>query len=82
MTDKRLAGTPLGSGWNPLDMRDDTDDLHFVPAPCQLACPIGTDAPSYIAYVWEGKLEEALEARRRGSRVKVTKPARAERADR
>lgn len=48
MTDSKLAGTPLGSGWSPLDMRDDTDDLHFVPAPCQIACPIGTDAPSYI----------------------------------
>ncbi len=33
-----------------------------MPAPCQVACPIGTDAPSYIAYIWEGKLEEAFEA--------------------
>ena len=31
-------------------------------APCQVACPIGTDAPSYIAYIWEGKIEEAFEA--------------------
>jgi NADPH-dependent glutamate synthase beta subunit-like oxidoreductase len=54
MTDKTLAGTPLGSGWTPLDMRDDTDDLHFEPAPCQIACPIGTDAPSYIGLIWEG----------------------------
>jgi NADPH-dependent glutamate synthase beta subunit-like oxidoreductase len=44
------------------DLQDDTRDIHFVPAPCQVACPIGTDAPSYIAYVWEGKNEEALEA--------------------
>ncbi len=22
--------------------QDDTPDLHFVPAPCQVACPIGT----------------------------------------
>ena len=44
------------------DLKDDTRDIHFVPAPCQVACPIGTDAPSYIAYVWEGKNEEALEA--------------------
>jgi NADPH-dependent glutamate synthase beta subunit-like oxidoreductase len=42
--------------------RDDVADLHFVPAPCQVACPVGTDAPSYIAYVWEGKIEEAFEA--------------------
>lgn len=27
-----------------------------------MACPIGTDAPSYIAYIWEGKTEEAFEA--------------------
>jgi NADPH-dependent glutamate synthase beta subunit-like oxidoreductase len=41
---------------------DDVNDVNFVPAPCQVACPIGTDAPSYIAYIWEGKLEEAFEA--------------------
>jgi len=44
------------------DLQDDTGDIHYVPAPCQVACPIGTDAPSYIAYIWEGKNEEALEA--------------------
>jgi NADPH-dependent glutamate synthase beta subunit-like oxidoreductase len=42
--------------------QDDVNDVNFVPAPCQVACPIGTDAPSYIAYIWEGKLEEAFEA--------------------
>jgi glutamate synthase (NADPH) small chain len=41
---------------------DDVGDTHFVPAPCQVACPVGTDAPSYIAYIWEGKTEEAFEA--------------------
>lgn len=46
----------------PSESADDTRDVHFVPAPCQVACPIGTDAPSYIAYTWEGKLEEAFEA--------------------
>lgn len=44
------------------DLADDTGDIHFVPAPCQVACPIGTDAPSYIAYIWEGEYEKALEA--------------------
>lgn len=44
------------------DLADDTADIHYVPAPCQVACPIGTDAPSYIAYIWEGKNEAALEA--------------------
>ena len=62
MTYNKLAGTLMGSGWSPLDLRDDTDDLHFAPAPCQIACPIGTDAPSYIGLIWEGKQLEALEA--------------------
>jgi NADPH-dependent glutamate synthase beta subunit-like oxidoreductase len=46
----------------PSELQDDTGDPHFVPAPCQIACPVGTDAPSYIAYIWEGKLAEAFEA--------------------
>ncbi|MDX1513541.1 MAG: FAD-dependent oxidoreductase, partial [Gammaproteobacteria bacterium] len=41
---------------------DHTADIHYVPAPCQVACPVGTDAPSYIGYIWEGKLEQAFEA--------------------
>lgn len=41
---------------------DDVGDLHYVPAPCQVACPIGTDAPSYLAHIWEGELERAFEA--------------------
>ena len=32
----------------PPDYEDDTRDRHYVPAPCQVACPVGTDAPSYI----------------------------------
>jgi NADPH-dependent glutamate synthase beta subunit-like oxidoreductase len=54
------------AAWPPvppeLEGRDDVPDLHFEPAPCQVACPIGTDAPSYLAYIWEGKLDEAFEA--------------------
>jgi len=46
----------------PPGSRDDARDAHFVPAPCQVACPIGTDAPSYIAYLWEGRYAEALDA--------------------
>ncbi len=46
----------------PLELRDDTGDLHYVPAACQRACPVGTDAPSYIGLIWEGRLEEAFEA--------------------
>jgi NADPH-dependent glutamate synthase beta subunit-like oxidoreductase len=45
-----------------LEPKDDIQDLNYVPAPCQVACPVGTDAPSYIAYIWEGKIEEAFEA--------------------
>ncbi|MCP3690210.1 MAG: FAD-dependent oxidoreductase [Gammaproteobacteria bacterium] len=44
------------------DLQDDRDDLHYVPAPCQVACPVGTDVPSYIAYIWQGEYEKALEA--------------------
>ena len=44
------------------ELPDDTGDAHFVPAPCQIACPVGTDAPSYIAYIWERRFEEAFEA--------------------
>lgn len=46
----------------PPDYEDHTADAHYVPAPCQVACPIGTDAPSYIGYIWEGKFDEAFEA--------------------
>ncbi len=46
----------------PPGFADDTADVHFVAAPCQAACPVGTDAPSYIAYIWEKKYEEAFEA--------------------
>jgi NADPH-dependent glutamate synthase beta subunit-like oxidoreductase len=46
----------------PSELADDTGDTHFVPAPCQVACPVGTDAPSYLAYIWEEKFEEAFEA--------------------
>ena len=46
----------------PQELADDTSDKHFVAAPCQIACPVGTDAPSYIGYIWAGKFEEAFEA--------------------
>ncbi len=46
----------------PPEYEDDTRDHHYVPAPCQVACPVGTDAPSYIGYIWEEKWEEAFEA--------------------
>ena len=46
----------------PPEYEDHTRDVHYVPAPCQVACPIGTDAPSYIAYIWEKDYERAFEA--------------------
>ena len=46
----------------PQGFKDDVRDRHFVPAPCQVACPVGTDAPSYIAYIWEEKWAEAFES--------------------
>ena len=58
---------PVSAGDTPKDassnqLGDDRGDIHFVPAPCQVACPIGTDAPSYIAHIWEGRIAEAYEA--------------------
>ncbi|MED5533862.1 MAG: 4Fe-4S ferredoxin, partial [Pseudomonadota bacterium] len=47
---------------SPPGFSDDTSDPHYVPAPCQVACPIGTDAPSYIGYIWEKQYAEAFEA--------------------
>ena len=46
----------------PAEYPDDSHDTHYVPAPCQVACPVGTDAPSYLAYIWDNKPEEAFEA--------------------
>ena len=47
---------------NSITIKSDIQDIHFVPAPCQVACPIGTDAASYIGYIWEGDIEGAFEA--------------------
>ena len=47
---------------SPPGFTDDTADQHYVPAPCQVACPVGTDAPSYIGYIWEKKYAQAFEA--------------------
>ena len=41
----------------PPEYEDHTRDVHYVPAPCQVACPIGTDAPSYIAHIWDEDYE-------------------------
>ena len=31
-------------------------------APCQVACPVGTDVPSCIAHIWDEDYEAAFEA--------------------
>ena len=41
---------------------DEGYDIQWIPAPCQKACPVGTDVPSYIGLIWEEKFTEALEA--------------------
>ena len=45
----------------PILLYDEYQDIHWIPAPCQKACPVGTDAPSYIGLIWEERFEEALE---------------------
>jgi len=53
----RIQNTPA-----PAEYHDDVDDIHYVPAPCQVACPVGTDVPSYLGLIWEQKWQRAFEA--------------------
>ncbi len=53
----RIHPAPVPAGFE-----DHTSDTHFVPAPCQVACPVGTDVPSYLARIWEQRWEDAFEA--------------------
>lgn len=46
----------------PKVLYDEYHDIQWVPAPCQKACPVGTDVPSYVGLIWEEKYEDALEA--------------------
>ncbi len=62
MTDDVYNIDRIDPGAAPQGFQDDVALAHYVPAPCQVACPVGTDAPSYIGYIWEGKVEEAFEA--------------------
>ena len=47
----------------PPEYEDHTRDVHYVPAPCQVACPVGTDAPSYIAHIWDENLRGRVSRR-------------------
>lgn len=38
-----------------------TGSVEFELPPCQIACPVGTDIPSYVGLIWDGNLKEALE---------------------
>jgi NADPH-dependent glutamate synthase beta subunit-like oxidoreductase len=46
----------------PKVLYDQYHDIRWIPAPCQEACPVGTDVPSYVGLIWEEKYEDALEA--------------------
>ena len=43
-------------------LHNDSDQPHYVPPPCQVACPIGTDVASYVGLIWLKDYEGALEA--------------------
>lgn len=43
-------------------IRNDAGQPHYVPPPCQVACPIGTDVGSYVGFIWLGQYDKALEA--------------------
>ena len=43
-------------------LRNDAGQPHYVPPPCQVACPIGTDVGSYVGFIWLGQYDKALEA--------------------
>ena len=41
-----------------VDLTSDQSKLpHYVPPPCQVACPIGTDVGSYVGLIWQGDKE-------------------------
>ena len=43
------------------DMVNEYDDSQWIPAPCQRACPVGTDVASYVTLIWEEKYMEAAQ---------------------
>ena len=46
----------------PPEYENHTRDMHHVPAPCQVACPVGTDTPPHIAHIRNEGYEAAFEA--------------------
>ena len=46
-----------------VDLSSDQSALpHYVPPPCQVACPVGTDVGSYVGMIWQNDKAGALEA--------------------
>lgn len=43
------------------DIYNEFGDGEWIPAPCQLACPVGTDVASYVTLIWEEKFLEAAQ---------------------
>ena len=39
---------------------DEHHDSDYTPSPCQRGCPVGTDIPSYVGFVAQGRFEEAF----------------------
>ncbi|MHC1729677.1 MAG: FAD-dependent oxidoreductase [Syntrophobacteraceae bacterium] len=40
---------------------DEYHEPDHIPAPCQRGCPVGTDIPSYVGLIAQGRLKEAFE---------------------
>ena len=48
-------------GLEVVEIYDEYQDPDYTPAPCQKTCPVGTDVPSYVGLIWEGKYEAAFD---------------------
>lgn len=44
-----------------VEIPNEYHDPNYAPAPCQQTCPVGTDVPSYLGLIWEGKYDAAFD---------------------
>jgi NADPH-dependent glutamate synthase beta subunit-like oxidoreductase len=44
-----------------VEIQNEYQDPNYAPAPCQQTCPVGTDVPSYVGLIWEGRYEAAFD---------------------
>lgn len=51
----------ITEGLQALEIYDEYHDIVYSPSPCQQACPVGTDVPSYVGLIWEEKYEAAFD---------------------